>query len=92
MIPQISISNGQPVIFLPLIVIVIITGLKDLLEDSKRKRSDNEENKKPIKILKNNQPETSSWEEIRVGEVIRVIIRNFTKKLSKGGTRSKLSM
>ena len=43
-IPDISISNGLPVIFLPLVVIVIITGIKDFIEDYRRKKSDTAEN------------------------------------------------
>lgn len=44
LIPEISISNGVPVIFLPLAVIVAITGIKDFFEDYKRRKSDIEEN------------------------------------------------
>ena len=40
LIPIISISNGLPVIFLPLIIILIIIGVKDYYEDYKRKMSD----------------------------------------------------
>ena len=50
-IPYISISDGLPVIFLPLIVIVLITGIKDFYEDYKRIRSDREENNRKIKIM-----------------------------------------
>ena len=51
MIPTISISNGIPVIWLPLIVIIFITALKDYYEDHKRIRSDREENNRPIQVL-----------------------------------------
>ena len=43
-IPAISISSGNPVILLPLGVILAITAIKDAFEDLKRHRSDNEEN------------------------------------------------
>jgi phospholipid-transporting ATPase len=49
MVPQISTSNGQPVIYLPLFAIVIFTALKDLYEDYKRHRSDRNENEKIVK-------------------------------------------
>lgn len=44
MIQSISISEGVPTIFLPLLVIVIVTGAKDFYEDFKRRTSDFEEN------------------------------------------------
>jgi len=45
MIPQISISDGVPTIFMPLFVILLVTAAKDFYEDFKRRTSDNEENK-----------------------------------------------
>jgi len=44
MIPQISISGGFPVIFVPLSMVVAVSALKDLFEDLKRRKSDNEIN------------------------------------------------
>lgn len=43
-IPSISITDGQPTILLPLVVIFAVTALKDLYEDYKRKVSDRQEN------------------------------------------------
>lgn len=78
MIKEISTSGGVPVIWLPLVVIVLITALKDLLEDLQRHRSDREENER--KILKLG-PEGNfvkiHWEEIRVGDVIKVLQEEF---------------
>ena len=51
MIPQISTSKGVPVIFGPLIFIIILTALKDLFEDLKRLTQDNEENNKKVQRL-----------------------------------------
>lgn len=36
MIPSISISDGKPVIFLPLSVVLTVSALKDLFEDLKK--------------------------------------------------------
>lgn len=44
MVNAISITNGQPVIFGPLAIVVSISMLKDFAEDYKRHKSDNEEN------------------------------------------------
>jgi phospholipid-transporting ATPase len=44
MVPAITTSDGLPTIFVPLVFIVIVTALKDIYEDLKRKTSDSEEN------------------------------------------------
>lgn len=44
MVKDISISDGIPTIYVPLITIVCITAAKDYYEDYKRKKSDREEN------------------------------------------------
>lgn len=45
-IKPVSITNGMPAILLPLGVVVSISALKDIIEDLKRYRSDQTENKK----------------------------------------------
>jgi len=49
---SISISDGIPTIYLPLVVIVTLTAIKDYYEDYKRKKSDREENNSKCSILK----------------------------------------
>lgn len=44
MIPEISKSDGQPLLFIPLSFIISVTAIKDLYEDIKRSNSDKEEN------------------------------------------------
>lgn len=51
-IPAISISNGKPLILVPLITVISINGIKNFVEDLKRKRSDQEENNREVEILK----------------------------------------
>lgn len=72
MVKEISVSNGQPVTLFPLIFIVIVSMIKDLAEDWKRKRSDNEENSKSVKVVKDGRLKTVKWESLRVGDVIKV--------------------
>ena len=73
MIPDITVSNGQPVTLVPLSFIVLVSAMKDLIEDLKRKRSDNEENNKKVKVIKNGRIETVQWKSLRVGDVIKVV-------------------
>ena len=78
MIPQISLSDGVPVLMFPFSFIVFISAVKDLLEDTKRKRSDNEENTKPIMVYRNNKLVQSQWKSLRIGEIVKVIIKSLT--------------
>ena len=48
MIPQISITNGQPTILLPLMFVITVSAVKDIFEDMKRHRADNVENVRQV--------------------------------------------
>ena len=71
-IPEISISNGYPVIFIPFAIIVILSAIKDIWEDNKRKKADKAENNKEIKIWNGARFESKKWKEIRVGNIVLV--------------------
>jgi phospholipid-transporting ATPase len=73
-INEISISQGKPVILLPLSVVVFINGLKDFMEDWKRKKSDDEENSKTCQIYNSTtgEFETRKWEDLKIGEIVKV--------------------
>lgn len=74
-IPYITISGGVPVIFLPLFVILIITGMKDFYEDYKRKKSDDEENNKKVNVFENGIFVEKKWKDLRVGNIIEVHLK-----------------
>jgi phospholipid-transporting ATPase len=44
MIDEITMSDGQPLIFVPLTSILFVTAFKDIMEDLGRRKSDREEN------------------------------------------------
>lgn len=71
-ISAISISNGQPVIYMPLAVILMISAIKDLFEDLKRHKSDKEENTRKVQVIRDGSLIDTVWADIMVGEVIRV--------------------
>lgn len=75
-IPYISISSGIPAIFLPLFFILVITAMKDLFEDYKRKKSDNEENARKVKVFDKGEFVDKEWRELRVGNIIEVKQKN----------------
>lgn len=70
LIKEISTSSGVPVTWAPLMFIIFISALKDLFEDLKRHKSDNEENKRKTKVLRNSIFEETRWEDLNVGEII----------------------
>lgn len=73
-INEISISQGKPVILLPLSVVVIINGIKDFMEDWKRKKSDDEENTRSCRIFNKEQNtfEDKKWDDIRLGDILKI--------------------
>jgi len=73
-IGAISISNGQPVIYMPLAVILMITAIKDFVEDLKRHKSDKEENNRKAFVIRNGNLVETIWSDIMVGEIIKVFI------------------
>lgn len=83
LIPQISNSGSTPVNFIPLTIVVLVNGIKDVVEDFKRKRADfNENNTKSdlfnSKIIKNRLKTHNEgfykeiWENIRPGDVVKI--------------------
>lgn len=61
MVKEISISEGVPTIYLPLVTIVAITAAKDYYEDYKRKKSDREENQSRCTVLREGVFVSSQW-------------------------------
>lgn len=72
MVPSISTSGGQPILWGPLAIILMVTALKDLFEDLKRKNDDNKENTSKTLRLTNNGFVQTTWASIRVGDIIQV--------------------
>ena len=72
MIKEISTSGGVPVTFAPLAFIIVVSAIKDLYEDLKRHKSDNEENNRKTLVLTQFGWEKRSWETLRVGNLVKV--------------------
>jgi phospholipid-transporting ATPase len=69
MIPSISISNGKPAMLLPLMFVIGVSMVKDIFEDSKRHKSDHQENLKDAQVYDplNKEFVVVKWKDIRVG-------------------------
>lgn len=78
-IDEISTSGGVPVIFFPLTLIIIVSSIKDLFEDFKRKRSDNQENNRKILVLDKNIGNfvQKKWEDLKVGNIIKIMENEY---------------
>lgn len=72
MIKPISITNGVPTIGGSLIIIMILSMIKDFFEDYKRWQSDHKENHNVSQIFKNSQYEKTPWQSIMAGQLIRI--------------------
>ncbi|CAL3968604.1 hypothetical protein PZA11_004633 [Diplocarpon coronariae] len=70
-IPDISPTNKYTTIG-PLILVLLVSAGKELIEDHKRKNSDNQLNNSKAKVLRGNQFEETRWINVAVGDLIRV--------------------
>lgn len=79
MIPIISISGGKPVMLMPLAFVIIVSMIKDIFEDYKRHKSDNQENYKQVLVY---DPLTKEfvkqhWRSLKVGQIVKVLCDEF---------------
>ena len=74
MIKSVSASDGKPVIYAPLTVVLVISALKDLVEDLKRRRDDRRENFGNTQKLSQSGFVPCKWMDLRVGDIVKVFI------------------
>lgn len=74
MVPQISISEGEPIMALPLVLVVAISMLKDGYEDFMRHQDDKKENNTEAIVVdrSNGQEKIVKWHQVRVGDFVKV--------------------
>ncbi|KAK7069607.1 Phospholipid-transporting ATPase ID, partial [Halocaridina rubra] len=61
----------------PLIGVLMVTGIKDAYDDYQRHRSDNQVNKRKSIVLRNGQLKEEIWSKVEVGDVIRMENNQF---------------
>lgn len=71
-IPAITISDGLPTIALPLMFVIMVSMLKDFVENCKRINSDNQENNSPVLAFKNGKFEPTFWKKLLTGDIIKL--------------------
>lgn len=82
-IPQITISDSQPTILLPLGFVVLVSMVKDIIEDYKRHTSDNAENQRKVLCIPqadqlnyargNGIFKHITWSKVKVGQIVKVV-------------------
>jgi phospholipid-transporting ATPase len=77
MINEISTSNGVPVTWGPLSVIILISMIKDIFEDLKRHKADSEENNRPCLVLKDGRFTECRWRDLRIGDIVKITQNQF---------------
>ncbi|EEH49268.1 aminophospholipid-translocating P4-type ATPase DRS2 [Paracoccidioides brasiliensis Pb18] len=70
-IPNISPTNRYTTIA-PLIIVLLVSAIKELIEDLKRKSSDKGLNYSRAQVLKGSTFEATKWVDIAVGDIVRV--------------------
>lgn len=70
-IPNISPTNPYTTIG-PLIIVLLVSAGKELIEDWKRKSSDKSLNYSKCKVLRGSNFEVTKWINVRVGDILRV--------------------
>ncbi|XP_042234185.1 probable phospholipid-transporting ATPase IA isoform X3 [Homarus americanus] len=75
-IPGVS-PTGRYTTLVPLICILVVSAIKEIAEDIKRHRADDELNKREIEVLKDGQWQWIKWRHIQVGDIVKVRNNKF---------------
>ena len=70
-IPDISPTNRYTTIG-PLIIVLLVSAGKELIEDWKRRKSDTELNRSRTQVLKGDGFQSARWIDVKVGDIVRV--------------------
>ncbi|XP_072171022.1 probable phospholipid-transporting ATPase IA [Diadema setosum] len=70
-IPSVS-PTGRYTTLLPLIFILLVSAIKEIVEDIKRHRADDEVNNRKVLVLRNGSFVHIKWRELVVGDVVKV--------------------
>eukprot|EP00123_Amoebidium_parasiticum_P014404 comp22485_c0_seq1/m.33915 comp22485_c0_seq1/g.33915 ORF comp22485_c0_seq1/g.33915 comp22485_c0_seq1/m.33915 type:complete len:1183 (-) comp22485_c0_seq1:540-4088(-) len=75
-VPGVS-PTGRWTTLIPLLVVLTATAVKEILEDLKRHKSDSDVNGRAVRVLKDGAFQTVRWEQVRVGDIVRVVNDQF---------------
>ncbi|KAM3958124.1 ATPase phospholipid transporting 8A1 isoform 2-T2 [Aphomia sociella] len=75
-IPDVS-PTGRWTTLTPLILILSVSAIKEIVEDFKRHRADDETNRRKVEVLREGRWERIRWERLQVGDVCKVLNNQF---------------
>ncbi|XP_059059545.1 LOW QUALITY PROTEIN: probable phospholipid-transporting ATPase IA [Achroia grisella] len=75
-IPDVS-PTGRWTTLTPLILILSVSALKEIVEDFKRHRADDETNRRKVEVLREQRWEMIRWERLQVGDICKVVNNQF---------------
>ncbi|XP_011297606.1 probable phospholipid-transporting ATPase IA isoform X1 [Fopius arisanus] len=75
-IPDVS-PTGRYTTLVPLIFILSVSALKEIVEDIKRHRADDEINMREVEVLRDGKWQWIQWRSVAVGDVVKVHNNNF---------------
>ncbi|XP_051505050.1 probable phospholipid-transporting ATPase IA isoform X1 [Myxocyprinus asiaticus] len=75
-IPDVS-PTGRWTTLVPLLFILVVAAVKEVIEDLKRHKADNVDNKKETQVLRNGAWEIVHWEKVVVGDIVKVNGKDF---------------
>ncbi|XP_042883208.1 probable phospholipid-transporting ATPase IA isoform X4 [Penaeus japonicus] len=75
-IPGVS-PTGRYTTLVPLICILVVSAIKEIAEDIKRHRADDEINKREIEVLRDGQWQWIRWRHVQVGDIVKVHNNKF---------------
>ncbi|KAG0576665.1 hypothetical protein KC19_5G097600 [Ceratodon purpureus] len=71
-IPQLAVFGRTASLF-PLVLVLVVTAVKDGYEDFGRRRSDKRENNRTSLVLHEGKYQDKKWKKIRVGEMVKIL-------------------
>uniref|UniRef100_A0A8D8M529 Phospholipid-transporting ATPase n=1 Tax=Cacopsylla melanoneura TaxID=428564 RepID=A0A8D8M529_9HEMI len=75
-IPDVS-PTGRYTTLIPLILIMVVSGIKEIIEDIKRHLADGEINHRSVDVLKNGLTYVEQWKDLNVGDIVKVYDNSF---------------
>ncbi|CAH0721386.1 unnamed protein product, partial [Brenthis ino] len=75
-IPDVS-PTGRWTTLTPLILILSVSAIKEIVEDFKRHRADDETNRRKVEVLCNGRWQSIRWEKLQVGDICKVLNNQF---------------
>lgn len=75
-IPNVS-PTGRYTTAVPLILILTVSALKEIIEDFKRHRADDEMNNRKVSVHRHGKWECVKWLEVVVGDIVRISDNHF---------------